>query len=109
MTGFPEHDVNQPKYSITTVVELTGIHPQQLRRWEKAGILSPARSAKGTRRYSDADVQRIRQILALAEAGVNQAGIEQVLQLRQALAHAEERAQALEARLTQTSDAESPR
>ncbi len=101
MMGLPEHDPYRPKYSITTVAELTGVHPQQLRRWEKAGIVTPERSTKGTRRYSDADLDRIRQIMALTETGINQAGVEQILRLRQDLAHAESRAKRAEAQLQQ--------
>jgi MerR family transcriptional regulator, heat shock protein HspR len=101
MSHLPEHDLHRPKYSITTVTELTGVHPQQLRRWEKAGILAPERSAKGTRRYSDADLQRIRQILELTETGINQAGVEHILRLQLELEQAESRANRAEAQLDQ--------
>jgi MerR family transcriptional regulator, heat shock protein HspR len=104
MMHLPEHDPHRPKYSITTVAELTGVHPQQLRRWEKAGIVTPERSAKGTRRYSDADLDRIRQILALTETGINQAGVEQILQLQHDLADAESRATQAEAQLRAAQD-----
>lgn len=102
MTYLPEHDQDHPKYSIALVVELTGVPAQQLRRWESSGLVMPARSAKGTRRYSDADVQRIRQILALADSGVNQIGIEQILHLQADLAAAENRAYTAETQLRQS-------
>ena len=89
--------INQPKYSITTVAELTGVPPQQLRRLEKAAIVKPARSTGGTRRYSDADVTQVERARDLADAGVNQAGIERILALENALEAAEERTATAEA------------
>jgi DNA-binding transcriptional MerR regulator len=89
---------DQPKYSITTAAELTGVHPQQLRRFEKVGMLSPARSPGGTRRYSDADLAQVARIRDLSDAGVNEAGIEQILALQDALQASEARAAAAEAR-----------
>jgi MerR family transcriptional regulator/heat shock protein HspR len=94
----PPGGADQPKYSITTAAELTGVHPQQLRRFEKAGMLSPARSPGGTRRYSDADLAQVVRIRALSDAGVNETGIEQILALQDALQASEARAAAAEAR-----------
>jgi MerR family transcriptional regulator, heat shock protein HspR len=99
MSHLPEQDRHRPKYSITTVAELTGVHPQQLRRWEKTGILTPERSAKGTRRYSDNDLERIRQILVLTETGINQPGVEHILRLQHDLTEAESRAENAESQL----------
>jgi DNA-binding transcriptional MerR regulator len=96
MADLPEHDRERAKYAIAMVVELTGVPAQQLRRWESVGLITPARSSKGTRRYSDADLQRIRQIMTLAANGVNQAGIEQILLLQRDLAAAETRAHVAE-------------
>ncbi len=94
----PPEGADQPKYSITTAAELTGVHPQQLRRFEKAGMLSPARSPGGTRRYSDADLAQVARIRDLSDAGVNEAGIAQILTLQDALQASEVRAAAAEAR-----------
>lgn len=94
----PDGGADQPKYSISAVSELTGVHPQQLRRFEKAGMLSPARSDGGTRRYSDADLAQIERIRDLSDAGVNEAGIEQIIALQNALRASEKRAAAAEAR-----------
>ncbi len=95
-----------PKYTITIIAELTGFHPQQIRRFEKSGLIAPARSLKGTRRYSDEDLVLLREIIALCDAGVNQAGIDIILQLRhdmfvlhEQLAMAEDRARASEMQL----------
>ncbi len=101
----PPGGADQPKYTISVAAELTGTHPQQLRRFEQARLLKPSRSSGGTRRYSDADLAQVARIRDLADAGVNEAGIEQILALQDALrvsesraAAAEERAQAAEER-----------
>lgn len=94
-----EPDVDFPKYSITVVAALTGVHPQQLRRYEQNGLLVPHKSTGGTRRYSDADVARIWRIRQLLEAGINQSGIEQILSLQGQLRAAEERATLAETQL----------
>lgn len=101
-------DPQQPKYSITTMAELTGVHPQQLRRLEKAGMLKPARSAGGTRRYSDADMAQVKRLRALADAGINQAGIERILALESVLEAAEARSEAAEADLERLRQAAPP-
>src|SRR5579883_3399790 len=78
-----------PKYSITTAAEMVGIHPQQLRRYEQAGMVVPQRTEGNTRRYSDDDIARLERIRALAETGANQSSIEQIMQLQDALAQME--------------------
>lgn len=86
-------------YLIGIVAELAGMHPQTLRLYERRGLLRPSRSAGRTRRYTDADLARLRRIQALSEAGVNLAGIERVLDLEQQLAEAQERVAGLSAQL----------
>jgi MerR family transcriptional regulator, heat shock protein HspR len=68
-------------YGISVTSELTGIDPQTLRLYERRGLLTPARTAGGTRRYSDDDVDRLQRIANLVDEGVNVAGIAQILQL----------------------------
>ncbi len=94
----------QPKYAISVAAELTGVHPQQLRRFEQAGLLKPSRSLGGTRRYSDADLAQVARIRDLADAGVNEAGIEQILALQDALQASESRAAAAEERAQAAED-----
>jgi MerR family transcriptional regulator/heat shock protein HspR len=77
-------------YLIGIVAELAGMHPQTLRLYERRGLIQPSRSAGRTRRYSDADLARLRRIQALSEAGLNIAGIERVLDLERQLADAAE-------------------
>ncbi|MGB3473874.1 MAG: helix-turn-helix transcriptional regulator [Mycobacterium sp.] len=68
-------------YGISVAAELTGIGPQTLRLYESRGLLTPARTAGGTRRYSDDDLARLRRITELVEIGINVAGIGQILGL----------------------------
>lgn len=68
-------------YSISVAAELSGIGPQTLRLYESRGLLMPARTAGGTRRYSDDDLVRLRRIVELVGAGINVAGIGEILGL----------------------------
>ena len=86
-------------YMIGIMAELAGMHPQTLRLYERRGLIQPSRSAGRTRRYSDADLARLRRIQALSEAGLNIAGIERVLDLERQLEEAEQRLAALAAAL----------
>ncbi len=73
----PDHGV----YGISIAAELSGIPVQSLRLYERYGLLTPARSDGGTRRYSADDLARLRRISALVEAGINLAGIARILEL----------------------------
>lgn len=74
-----------PKYSIAVAADLSGLPAQQLRRMEEGGLVSPRRSSGNTRRYSDNDLQQIAAVAALADDGINAAGIKMVLHLREEL------------------------
>ena len=63
------------------VAEMTGIGEQALRLYERKGLLTPERTAGGTRRYSDDDVTVLRKVVALLAEGVNLAGARRVLEL----------------------------
>jgi MerR family transcriptional regulator/heat shock protein HspR len=75
-----EHELHAV-YVISVAAELAGVHPQTLRIYERRGLLQPARTTGGNRRYSNADIQRLLRISELAEAGMNLEGIRQVLAL----------------------------
>lgn len=80
---FGQHtDERFPKYSISVVVVMTGVHAHTLRQYEQYGLLQPARTEGRTRRYSDADLETIQEIARLAAKGINYAGIMEVLRLR---------------------------
>jgi MerR family transcriptional regulator/heat shock protein HspR len=70
-------------YSISVTSELSGVNPQMLRAYEHRGLLHPFRTDGGTRRYSQADLDRITDITSLLSKGLNLVGIEQVLTLRE--------------------------
>ncbi len=69
-------------YGISIAAELSGVAVQSLRLYERHGLLSPARSDGGTRRYSADDLARLRRISELVDAGVNLAGIARILDLQ---------------------------
>jgi MerR family transcriptional regulator/heat shock protein HspR len=68
-------------YGISVAAELSGIPVQSLRLYERYGLLAPARSDGGTRRYSSDDLARLQRISALVDAGINLAGIARILSL----------------------------
>jgi MerR family transcriptional regulator/heat shock protein HspR len=68
-------------FMISIAAELADMHPQTLRGYEARGLLSPQRSPRGTRLYSQADVERLRHIRELAREGLSLAGVERVLAL----------------------------
>lgn len=68
-------------YVISVAAELAGMHPQTLRIYERRGLVSPARTAGGNRRYSDEDIQLLRRISELTDEGLNLEGIRRVMQL----------------------------
>jgi MerR family transcriptional regulator/heat shock protein HspR len=70
-------------FSISVAAELSGLHPQTLRTYEREGLLEPVRSPGGTRRYSTRDVDRLREIAKLTSTGLNLVGVRRVLELLQ--------------------------
>jgi MerR family transcriptional regulator/heat shock protein HspR len=78
----PDLGRDRALYSISVTSELTGVNPQMLRAYEDKGLIAPYRTEGGTRRYSGRDLDRIGEITTLLAAGLNLAGIDQVLQLR---------------------------
>ena len=68
-------------YVISVAAELAGVHPQTLRIYERKGLVEPARTQGGSRRYSDQDIDLLRRIQELTEQGLNLAGVQRVLEL----------------------------
>lgn len=68
-------------YVISVAAELAGVHPQTLRIYERKGLVDPARTSGGSRRYSDADIEQLRRISELTDEGLNLAGVKKVLEL----------------------------
>lgn len=79
-------------YVISVAAELAGMHPQTLREYERKGLVSPRRTKGNTRRYSQEDIQRLRDIQHLTQQeGVNLAGVAIILDLRRQLVDATRR------------------
>jgi MerR family transcriptional regulator, heat shock protein HspR len=90
-------DQDVPLYVISVAAELAGLHPQTLRAYEREGLLRPARTQGGTRRYSQRDVERLRFIRTLTQdEGLNLAGVRVVLELGEKLEGARRRIGELE-------------
>ena len=70
-----------PVYAISVVAQLTGMHPQTLRQYDRLGLVTPERTAGGGRRYSAVDVDRLREIQQLSADGIGLAGIKRILEL----------------------------
>ncbi|NBV27003.1 MAG: MerR family transcriptional regulator [Actinobacteria bacterium] len=68
-------------YVISVAAELAGVHPQTLRNYERSGLLDPSRTSGGSRRFSDADLARLRRIQELTDAGCNLEGVRRILAL----------------------------
>ena len=76
-------DLDRGVFAISVAAELSGLHPQTLRVYEREGLVEPDRSAGGTRLYSGSDVERLRQIAKLTSGGLNLAGVKLVLELQE--------------------------
>jgi MerR family transcriptional regulator/heat shock protein HspR len=87
---------------ISVAAELADMHPQTLRMYEARGLIEPKRSPKGTRLYSQADVERLRRIQEMTtEWGMNLAGVERVMALEEKLARMQAKVAQLERRARQ--------
>jgi len=83
MAPTPEPD--RAVYVISVAAELAGVHAQTLRIYERKGLLEPARTPGGSRRYSEIDIALLRRIQELTNEGLNLAGVKRVLDLEQRL------------------------
>jgi MerR family transcriptional regulator/heat shock protein HspR len=92
-------------YVISVAAELAGVHPQTLRIYERKGLVDPARTGGGSRRYSDADIERLRKIQELTSAGLNLEGVRRVLALEAEVDRLRDEVRALEAELNTRSRA----
>jgi MerR family transcriptional regulator/heat shock protein HspR len=76
-----ETRITRAVYVISVAAELAGVHPQTLRIYERKGLLDPARTVGGSRRYSEQDIDQLRRIQDLTTAGLNLEGVRRVLEL----------------------------
>lgn len=72
-----------PVFAISVVAQLTGMHPQTLRQYDRVGLVTPQRTSGGGRRYSARDVERLREIQRLSAEGVGLSGVRRILDLEQ--------------------------
>jgi MerR family transcriptional regulator, heat shock protein HspR len=86
-------------YIISVAAELAGVHPQTLRIYERKGLVRPHRTSGNTRRYSEADIERLRRVQRLTQEGMNLAGAKRIMALEEELHRMRERLAQLEARL----------
>lgn len=90
-------------YIISVAAELAGVHPQTLRIYERKGLVDPARTGGGSRRYSDADIEQLRRIQELTNEGLNLAGVKRVMELEARVADLEARVAQLDGELRRRS------
>ena len=83
-------DSKRAVYVISVAAEIAGVHPQTLRIYERKGLLDPARTEGGSRRYSEGDIAQLRRIQELTSAGLNLEGVKRVLELEAEVARLEE-------------------
>ncbi|CCM62940.1 MULTISPECIES: heat shock protein transcriptional repressor HspR [Candidatus Microthrix] len=89
------HDQNRAVYVISVAAELAGVHPQTLRIYERKGLVDPARTGGGSRRYSQSDIDLLRRIQELTNEGLNLMGVQRVLELETELMAARAETEAL--------------
>ncbi len=81
MTDFASPGPDAAVYVISVAAELSGLHPQTLRAYERMGLITPGRTVGGGRRYSHRDVERLRTIAQLTSSGVGVEGVRRLLEL----------------------------
>ncbi|MEV6105414.1 helix-turn-helix domain-containing protein [Streptomyces sp. NPDC051940] len=94
-----------PVYVISIAAQLSGLHPQTLRQYDRLGLVSPDRTAGRGRRYSARDIDLLRQVQALSQdEGINLAGIKRIIELENQVAALQSRVAELEATLDGVAD-----
>jgi MerR family transcriptional regulator, heat shock protein HspR len=104
MMDRPDARMTRAVYVISVAAELAGVHPQTLRIYERKGLLDPARTVGGSRRYSERDIDQLRRIQDLTTAGCNLEGVRRVLELEAEVAQL--RSELTEARRQAAEDVE---
>ena len=92
-------DESSPIFAIAVAAELSGLHPQTLRQYDRLGMVSPRRTAGQSRRYSMRDVVQLREIARLSSEGLNLEGIRRILELENQVTALQTRVRELESAL----------
>ena len=85
MSTFGSPSPDAAVYVISVAAELTGLHPQTLRAYERMGLIAPGRTGGGGRRYSHRDLERLREIADLTRAGIGIEGVRRIMDLEHQL------------------------
>jgi MerR family transcriptional regulator/heat shock protein HspR len=88
-----------PVFAISVVAQLTGMHPQTLRQYDRVGLVTPKRTSGGGRRYSARDIERLREIQHLSGEGIGLTGVRRILDLERLADELQARVRQLEAEL----------
>ena len=83
----PQPDYDAGVYVISVAAEISGMHPQTLRQYDKLGLVSPSRTEGRNRRYSLRDIALLRAVQKLVGEGINHAGIKRIIELESAMAN----------------------
>lgn len=90
-----------PVYVISVAAQLSGLHPQTLRQYDRMGLVSPGRTGGGGRRYTTRDIVLLREVQRLSQdEGINLAGIKRILELENQVAALQDRIAELDSELT---------
>ncbi|MBA2444401.1 MAG: helix-turn-helix transcriptional regulator [Nocardioidaceae bacterium] len=98
--GFDLTDPDAPVFVISVAAELSGMHPQTLRGYDRMGLVSPGRTPGGGRRYSLRDVEHLRSVSELTSAGIGIEGVRRIVELENQVVALRGRVAELEAELT---------
>lgn len=98
-------DPDAAVFVISVAAELTGLHPQTLRTYERLGLITPGRTGGGGRRYSQRDLERLREISELTSAGIGIEGVRRILDLENRVAALASRNEELQVELEATREA----
>jgi MerR family transcriptional regulator/heat shock protein HspR len=86
-----DHDESTPVFVISVAAELTGLHAQTLRQYDRVGLVSPGRTPAGGRRYSQRDVAVLREVARLSALGIGLEGVRRILELEDHLSALQQR------------------
>ena len=105
MAGPPLPGPEAPVFVISVAAQLTGLHPQTLRTYDRLGLVSPGRTGGGGRRYSMHDIEMLQAVVRLTAEGLGLEGVRRVLELEQQVTELRQRVAALQAELAAAREA----